>query len=541
MDAIRHELHFGDRLVRTFCERPRNFDALIRETAARHPRADAFVHGAVRLTYAEFDSGLTRVAGNLAAGGLQAGARVGILCNASTEFMLATFGAVRRGAIAVPIGVRLQAPELEYVIENCGMDALIFDASLAHLLPPPHRAPNLRQCFAVGGRVEGAVPFEQLLVPVDTSPVDIGEEDLAMIMYTSGTTGRPKGAMLPHLALVHSAMHFQLCLGHDATTRALLTIPPSHISGLGAVVMPMLRAGGCTVIADGFKAPAFLRHMATERCTFTVLVPAMYKLCLMEPDFADHDLSAWRIGIFGGAIMPPATIAMLMQKLPHLQLVNGYGATETASPAAVMPLGHTAAQPDSVGKTVACGDIRILDDDGREVRTGESGELWIGGPMVAKGYWNDPQATRESFVAGYWRSGDIGSIDAQGYVRILDRRKDMINRGGYKVFSAEVEGVLARHPDIVESVVVPSPDPVLGERVFAFICASRPGLTGEEVRAFCKPLIADYKVPEIFRITDEPLARNANGKFDKPRLRALAASSTEVEQAAVRMSARSQR
>ncbi|HET9444958.1 MAG TPA: class I adenylate-forming enzyme family protein [Steroidobacteraceae bacterium] len=519
---LRSELHFGDRLVRTFAERPANFDALLRATAAAHPNAVAFVQDTRRLTYSELDAALSRVAGNLAARGIAAGARVGVLCEASIEFMLATFGALRRGAIPVPIGIRLQAPELDYVIQHCGMEALIFDAALAHLLPAAQRAPGLQHRIAVGSAVAGADAFEQLLKPIDFAPASIEEEDVAMIMYTSGTTGKPKGAMLPHLALVHSAMHFQLCLGHDASTRALLAIPPSHISGLGAVVMPMLRAGGCTVISQGFKAGAFLRQMAAERGTFTVLVPAMYKLCLMEPDFTSHDLSAWRVGIYGGAIMPPATIAELMQKLPHLQVVNGYGATETASPAAVMPLGHTAAQPDSVGKTVACGDIRILDEQGREVPTGESGELWIGGPMVAKGYWNDPQATRESFVGGYWRSGDIGSIDAQGYVRILDRRKDMINRGGYKVFSAEVEGALARHPDIVESVVVPYPDPVLGERVFAFICARRANLSGEEVRSFCRPLIADYKLPELFRIGSEPLLRNQNGKFDKPALRALA-------------------
>jgi long-chain acyl-CoA synthetase len=514
---MRHELHFGDRMVRAFRERPANFDALIRATAATCPAASAFVHGQRRLTYAEFDAALSRVAGNLAARGITAGARVGVLCEAGIEFMLATFGAMRRGAIPVPIGIRLQAPELEYVVQHCGMEALVFDAALEHLLPSRDRAPGLRHRFAVGGD-----SFERLLAPIEFEPASIGEEDLALIMYTSGTTGKPKGAMLPHLALVHSAMHFQLCLGHDSTTRALLAIPPSHISGLGAVVMPMLRAGGCTVISPAFKAGAFLRQMAAERCTFTVLVPAMYKLCLMEPDFASHDLSAWRVGIYGGAIMPPATIAELMEKLPHLQVVNGYGATETASPAAVMPLGHTAAHPDSVGKTVACGDIRILDDDGREVPTSASGELWIGGPMIAKGYWSDAQATRESFVGGYWRSGDIGSIDAQGYVRILDRKKDMINRGGYKVFSAEVEGALARHPDIVESVIVPYPDAVLGERVFAFICSRRADLTAEEVRSFCRPLIADYKLPELFRIGSEPLLRNQNGKFDKPALRALA-------------------
>jgi long-chain acyl-CoA synthetase len=516
---LRHELHFGDRLVRAFRERPANFDALIRATAAAHPAAVAFVHETRRLTYSELDAALSRVAGNLAARGIAAGARVGVLCEASIEFMLATFGAMRRGAIAVPIGIRLQAPELEYVIQHCGMEALIFDASLAHLLPHTQRAPGLEHRIAVGSAVAGAEPFEQLLKPIDFAPASIDEEDVAMIMYTSGTTGKPKGAMLPHLALVHSAMHFQLCLGHDATTRALLAIPPSHISGLGAVVMPMLRAGGCTMISQGFKAGAFLRQMVAERGTFTVLVPAMYKLCLMEPDFASHDLSAWRVGVYGGAIMPPATIAELMNKLPHLQVVNGYGATETASPAAVMPLGHTAAQPDSVGKTVACGDIRILDEQGREVPAGESGELWIGGPMVAKGYWNDLQATRESFVGGYWRSGDIGSIDAQGYVRILDRKKDMINRGGYKIYSIEVENALMGHPDVIEAAVVARPCPVLGERAHAIVCRKHGRATAEHLAHHCAALLADYKIPDTFSFRSDPLPRNANGKVMKRELK----------------------
>jgi long-chain acyl-CoA synthetase len=153
------------------------------------------------------------------------------------------------------------------------------------------------------------------------------------------------------------------------------------------------------------------------------------------------------------------------------------------------------------------------------VAPGQSGELWIRGPMIANGYWNNEQATKEGFTAGYWHSGDIGSIDEQGYVRILDRKKDMINRGGYKVFSAEVENELSRHPQVVESVVVPSPDPVLGERVHAFICARSPKLTGEDVRTFCAPLMADYKIPEIFTIGTEPLPRNANGKFEKAVLR----------------------
>jgi acyl-CoA synthetase (AMP-forming)/AMP-acid ligase II len=239
----------------------------------------------------------------------------------------------------------------------------------------------------------------------------------------------------------------------------------------------------------------------------------------MEPDFDRHDLSAWTVGLFGGAIMPPAVIATLAEKLPKLELINAYGATETTSPATIMPPGLIHATPDSIGKTVPCGEIRIMDDAGREVATGEPGELWINGPMVAQGYWNNAAATRENFVAGFWRSGDIGSIDANGFVRVFDRKKDMINRAGYKVFSAEVENALNYHPDVVECIVVPSPDPVLGERVHAFVCARREQLSSDELRAFCLLRIADYKVPDRWTIGTEPLPRNANGKFQKAVMR----------------------
>jgi len=528
--ALRHEALFGDRVVRCFADRPTNLDDLIRRTVAAHPERDAYVHGERRITYAELDERLSRVAANLAALGIAQGDRVGVLADNGIDFMVALFGIVRRGAIAVPLGIRQQAPEFEYMFNHCGLRALIHDANLIDRLPAAAAPPMLIARFSIGGTAPGARPFEELLTPRPFTPPAIAETDLAMIMYTSGTTGRPKGAKLPHIAFVHSAMHFELCLGHSPATRALLAIPASHISGLGAIVATMLRVGGCVVIETAFKAAAFLALMQRERATFTVLVPAMYKLCLLEPDFDRFDLSAWTIGIFGGAIMPPSTIAALAEKLPRLSLVNGYGATETTSPASVMPLGHTERAPDSIGKTVPCGDIVIMDDTGREVPVGESGELWIRGPMVAQGYWDNPEATRENFTAGFWHSGDIGSIDAEGYLRVFDRKKDMINRGGYKVYSAEVENVLNSHPDIVECVVVPSPDDVLGERVHAFICARGPGLTAAAVRDFCLPRMADYKVPEIVTIGTDPLPRNNNGKFQKTVLRDRAR-----EQAATRV------
>ncbi|MEM1050356.1 MAG: fatty acid--CoA ligase family protein, partial [Pseudomonadota bacterium] len=264
---------------------------------------------------------------------------------------------------------------------------------------------------------------------------------------------------------------------------------------------------------------AFLALAAGERMTTTVMVPAMYNLCLLRADLDEYDLSAWRVGAYGGAPMPPATIRALADHLPGLNLANAYGATETTSPTTLMPLGDPQAHGDSVGKVVRCGDVRIMDDDGNEVGPGETGEVWIAGPMVVSGYWNRPEATREAFVGGYWRSGDIGSLTADGYLHVFDRKKDMINRGGYKVFSAEVENVLAAHPAVVEAAVLPFADPVLGEKVLAVV-HPRDGAADEAaLRRFCADRLSDYKVPDRFVFCDDPLPRNANGKLMKQTLR----------------------
>jgi O-succinylbenzoic acid--CoA ligase len=184
-----------------------------------------------------------------------------------------------------------------------------------------------------------------------------------------------------------------------------------------------------------------------------------------------------------------------------------------------MPMGQQAANLDSVGAVVPCGDVRVMDDAGREVTPGESGELWIAGPMVVPGYWDNPEATAREFTDGYWKSGDLGSIDAQGFVRVFDRKKDLINRGGYKVYSAEVESVLSLHPLVVESALVAVPDPVLGEKTHAFVVARDSACTVEVLREHCAAHLADYKVPDFFTFRTEPLPRNANGKLLKRALR----------------------
>jgi len=301
--------------------------------------------------------------------------------------------------------------------------------------------------------------------------------------------------------------------------RSVLAVPASHVTGLAAILLTMFAVGGCVIMLREFKARAFLELAAAERMTHTLVVPAIYNLCLRDPEFDRFDLAAWRVGGFGGAPMPEGTIRALAEKLPGLALMNAYGATETTSPTTIMPAGLQAANLDSVGVVVPCGDVRVMDGEGREVAPGEPGELWIAGPMVVPGYWDNPEATAREFSDGYWKSGDVGSIDASGFVRVVDRLKDLVNRGGYKVYCAEVESVLSLHPGVVESALIAVPDPVLGEKSHAIVVTHEAAVTADALRAHCARHMADYKVPDFFTLRSDPLPRNANGKLLKRALR----------------------
>jgi len=515
----RHEAHYG-RVVRCFAERPPNLDALLRRAAADFPAAEALVAGSFRLDYRGLDETVERVAGNLAAAGLQRGERIALLLGNRPEFLYVVLAAARLGAVSVPLNVRQRLPENAFALAQSGAAALVHEAELAPYVPAAAAAPQLRLRYALDGAVAGARPFEDLLRDARAPDVEVGEREVATILYTSGTTGRPKGAMLTHLGQLTSVLHFEMALGFaHGRERSVLAVPASHVTGLTAVLLAMLNVAGCTVLLPEFKAAAFLELAAAERMTHAIMVPAMYNLCLMQPAFDALDLSAWRYGGFGGAPMPTATIEALAARRPGLMLWNGYGATETTSPTACMPLGLTRGHEASVGHVLPCAEVRVMDEDGREVPPGEPGELWIAGAMTVPGYWDNPEATAANFTGGYWRSGDVGSIDRDGFVHVFDRRKDMINRAGYKVYCIEVENVLKQLDGIIEAAVVARPDPVLGERVQAFVWAEPAARDAEALRRFAAQRLSDYKVPDVVTWLDEPLPRNANGKVLKPALR----------------------
>ena len=534
--TLRHEAQHGNRVVACFAERPANFYAMFAAAAARCPAAEALVFEGQRWTYADCQASATRLSAGLAAQGVMPGDRVVMFIDNRPEFVWVLLALQHLGAIAVPVGVREQRPGLAYILRQCGAMAIVADAALVDRLPdsqqdsspdsPPdaNQAPALRLRISVGD-APGCVPLQALLAgaaPAQAAAVP-AEHDTAVILYTSGTTGHPKGAMLTHSNIVHSVLHYSACMRLGADARSALAVPASHVTGLIAIIATMLHLGGAIVIVPAFKAGPFIALMAAERISHTMMVPAMYTLCLLQAGFASADLGAWRIGSFGGAPMPVATIDAINAVLPGLVLINAYGATETTSPATLMPMGHTRAHADSVGVALPAATIRVMDEAGRELPAGVAGELWVGGPMVVPGYWANPEASAAAFTAGFWHSGDLGSVDAEGYVRVFDRQKDMLNRGGYKIFSVEVENVLMAWPGMVEAAIVGKPCPVLGERVHAVLYA--PGALQDDaaIRQFCAQRLADYKVPETLSWSDTPLPRNANGKLMKRLLRSATA------------------
>lgn len=516
MATIHHELHLG-RVVRCYSPRAANVAEMLREIFVQASTRTAVVDGRRRLHYAEFGRQAEAVAAGLAALGVQPGDRVGLMAHNSLEAVLGVAAIALAGAVVLPIGTRLKHPEIAYIFEDSEAVAILHSPEFTSELPAQGPAADRRIAFGS--------PAWHALLASDAPPArcEIAEDDLFGLLYTSGTTGRPKGAMITHFNTIQSCLHWHDVHGMGDSERSALCVPWSHVSGLCGVVMPLLALGGTLVTLAEFKRREFLQLAQAERITHALLVPAMYGLCLLEPDLASFDLSAWRLGVYGGAAMPESTIRRFAQTFPMLSMCNAYGATETSSPTTIMPVGDGVAHSESIGKVVPCGDVHVMDELGRELPPGEEGELWIGGPMVVPGYWRNPEANESAFAGGYWKSGDIGAVDHEGYVRIADRKKDMVNRGGFKVYPAEVENVLTAIEGVVEAAVVGRPDEIMGESVVAFVNVTK-DIDEATVRAFCADRLADYKVPGQVVVGRESLPRNANGKIQKADLRRMASA-----------------
>jgi acyl-CoA synthetase (AMP-forming)/AMP-acid ligase II len=523
------EAHYGDRVVGCYVERPESIDHLLTAAVERWPDALAISDEARTLSYAALDHEVEAIAAGLQDVGISRGDRVALLLVNSVEFLVVLCAVARLGAISVPINVREQAPELRRLLQHSGAGAIFYEAELSHKLPDS-ALPNGLARIAVRGDAPNSTPYSQLSSSQQrASRTSVYEEDTAIILYTSGTTGQPKGAMLTHLGLVSAALTYVTVAGLRKGDSAAVPAPMSHVTGITSGLLPMLLVGGRIVSFREFKAAAYLRRIAAERVTFMVMVPAMYALCLLQPQMEQLDLTAWRVGGYGGAPMAGPLIVKLAERLPRLQLINTYGSTETTGPQSIGVPADALRKRDCVGVPVPGAEIIIMDDEAHVVPPGETGEIWIRSGSVCRGYWNDPGATAAEFVGGFWKSGDVGRFDEEGFLQLLDRKKDVINRGGYKIYSSEVESVLLARPGVVEAAAVAYPCPVLGERVHAFVTVTDERINVAALLEHCARHLADYKVPERFTVGLIPLPRNANGKILKRDLAVRSDPSADVK------------
>lgn len=515
---------FG-RILNVYRDRPRSLYQLLIRTVERQPDQVALVYGNRKIRYWELQRRVDRVAEHLIhSWRLKKGDRIGILLPNTPEFCELLMAAAKSGVIAVLLNTRLTAEELSYMVEHSGCRMFFYDQMFAE------KAGQLRKRFpcvrfvAVGnasnhkdsfGESYEAVVAGNLSVTFDDSAE---ETDPCYIMYTSGTTGKPKGAVTCHINVIHSSINYREVCGTSGQDRTIIAVPLFHVTGLIGQFFHMMLVGGTSVLLREYSTGEFLQKAIHNQVTFMFNVPAIYNLLLLREEAAQ--LASLRLALYGGAPMSPDTITRLKTLFPRIDLRNAYGATETSSPAALMPEGWDMSKVGSVGRPVPGAECRVMGETGKECGPEEVGELWIRGAMVIPEYWENEAANRASFEQGFWKSGDMAMIDRDGYVYIMDRKKDIINRGGEKIYSVEVENVLCSHPKILEAAVVGVTDEIFGEEVKAFVVTKEAEtMTPDEVREFVKLHLADYKTPRYVEFLNA-LPRNPGGKVLKHALRA---------------------
>jgi len=481
--------------------------------------------------------------------GVTQGDRVAIAMRNFPEWSVAFWAAAALGAVIVPLNAWWTGPELEYGLEDSGSVVLFADAERLERLGDHLGAlPALRTVIVAkadrGAPLShGARHFDDVLgdVAADVEPpaVDIDPDDDATIFYTSGTTGRPKGALGTQrnictnlLSLVYASSRAAARSADDprladtAGTRTsdqnvyLLSVPFFHATGCHSVLVANLAFGGKIVIMYKWDPERALELIERERVTTFGGVPAMVWQVLDHPDFAKRDISSVRSVGYGGAPAAPELVRRIEAMFPGRTPSNGYGLTETSSVTTMNSGTDYLRKPNSVGVPVAVCDVKVVDEVGATLPVGEVGELWIKGPNVVKGYFNKPEATAASFSDGWLHSGDVARIDDEGFVYIVDRAKDMIIRGGENVYCVEVEAALFEHPAVSDAAVIGIPHEVLGEEVGAVVHLA-PGttVTQEELRRHVAERLAAFKVPVKIWFYDEPLPRNPAGKILKRDLR----------------------
>jgi acyl-CoA synthetase (AMP-forming)/AMP-acid ligase II len=471
-------------------ELPATLLDMLAEQVERRADSEAVVElGAGRLTYRQLWERAARVAGGLRAGGLKPGDRVAVRYPAGINWVLAFWGTVMAGGVVVAVNTRSAQPEVEFVLSDSGAQV---DLTADTPLPdgPPHVT-------------------EQL-----------GRADIAALFYTSGTTGHPKGVPTTHEAFLTNTENSLRCMGLSrnigADLRTLISVPLFHVTGCNSQLLAATRLGGASVIMPSLNLDEMIATLAAERISLMVTVPAVYALLLRHKLFPDADVSGVRWVGYGGAPIAPSLVRSVKDAFPHATVFNGYGMTESASLMTVLPDHDAVEHADSVGYAVPSVDLAVIPFDDEEPGVGE---LVARGANVTAAYWNRSEATSATFVDGWLHTGDVVRVDDAGRVHIIDRLKDIINRGGENVSSVEVEAVLSAAPNVADACVLAVPDDVMGEKVGAVLFGGQEQIDVTAVLDYCRGQLADFKVPQYVTVMDSALPRNAGGKLLKGKLR----------------------
>jgi long-chain acyl-CoA synthetase len=475
--------------IKRYVDLPDSVVHMLRTSVERDPSAEAVVEvDGPRLTYRQLWDASARVAGGLRQAGVGRGDRVAIRLGNGVDWVLGFLGTLMAGGVAVPVNTRFTDDEAQYVIDDSGARVVLAPGS-----PLPDGDPCVEDGTARG--------------------------DLVAIFYTSGTTGFPKGAMTSHENFLTNSENARRVVGlpgHDPSLRNLISVPLFHVTGCNSQLLPTLEGGAAAVIMPAFDVGRFLRVIPEERIAVVTTVPAIFWLAISHEEFADVDVSGVRFATYGGAPIAPDLVQQIKRSFPSARVGNGFGLSETSSISTFLPHEYADTHASSVGFPAPVVDLDLADVD---PETGV-GELLIRGAQVVQGYWNKPEATEEAFAGGWLRTGDLARIDDDGFTYIVDRAKDMINRGGENVYCVEVENVLAAAPDVYEVAVVGVADQMMGEKVGAVV-VPKPGVEFdvEAFLAHARTRLADFKVPQYVAVRPGPLPRNPGGKVLKPVLR----------------------
>ncbi|MBI5589820.1 MAG: AMP-binding protein [Deltaproteobacteria bacterium] len=451
--------------------------------------------------------------------GLEKGDRIAVMSQNTVSFVVAFYGTLMAGGVVVPINHKLMAPEVEYILDHSGPKFFLFDASLVSVADK--LTTGIRK-MAMDGPVASYDRFEDLCDSAAAfSPVEISDGDPAEILYTSGTTGKPKGCVHTHRGVVMSGITGAIATRMDADDRLLMAMPIWHSSPLNNWFAGIQYVGGTTVLIREYHPLHFLQAITQEKCTVYFGAPISYIMPVqMIPDFDSFDLSSMRAWVYGGGPIGADTVRMIMARYKSDRFYQVYGMTESGPTGATLVPKDQIRKAGSIGRSGLPGcDIVVMKSPTREAGPGEVGEIWLKADSMMKGYFNDPEATKNAFEKGWYKSGDVVRIDEDGYMFVVDRIKDMIVTGGENVYSKEVEDVITACPGVAAAAVIGITHPEWGETVTAFVVPARDAaIDAEKIRAFLADRLAKYKVPRVMEIV-ESLPYTPTGKIMKYKLR----------------------